>query len=856
MLNCVSRRAAAGAYLAILAACLPAPAARAARAAAAPQPPAPLTIEQIMADPDWIGPPVEDAYWSVDERSAYYSLKRAGSPIVDLHRVDIAGGRDQVVGADAMAQADGPPVYDREGRHAAFVRHGDVFLRDVGTRRLTQVTRTPQPKSAPQFAPDGRLSFRVENDWYVYDPRSAVTAPAAIVKLEKDPGAAPKPDDLRDMQLRVFSTLRKAHDDKEALRLHDLELQKHDATRSAVPFYLGDDVSILNTSLSPDANWLAVVTVPKSAAVGFEGKLTRYVTESGYEEFDKEHVRAGRNPPARQSLLLLNLKDHTIHPLSVDTLPGIHDDPLKGIREENAPLLEAGAAHDAGLAAAGSTSGAGSMPGAGDAAEGERAPPNEARDGQHPGEGPAKPRGVMFKPVDPDGGAGGLTWSLDGRQLAVQVRSIDNKDRWLATVDFARYALDSQHRLTDAAWIAWTFNGFGWLNDDKTLWYESEESGFSHLYIKAPGTEPHALTEGRFEISDSTLSRDGRWFYVLANAEAPYAYDVYRVPSTGGPLARVTRLGGVESFSLARDARQLLVTHSSSYVPSQIAVVRADGAQGSHELTDTRTPAYRSLSWMAPQIVQVPSSHGGGVIYAKVYGAGTAEGAPRPAVVFVHGAGYTQDVHLRFPYYFREQMYNNLLVQRGYVVIDLDYRASRGYGRDWRTAIYRQMGHPELEDLLDGKQWLVDHASVDAHRVGLYGGSYGGFMTLMALFRAPGEFAAGAALRPVTDWMQYYDDYASDILNDPQVDPIAYRRSSPIEFAAGLRDALLICHGVIDDNVLFEDSMRLYERLIELHKDRFTLAPFPLDRHGFTNPDSWLDEYKRIDRLFRENLGR
>jgi dipeptidyl aminopeptidase/acylaminoacyl peptidase len=199
-------------------------------------------------------------------------------------------------------------------------------------------------------------------------------------------------------------------------------------------------------------------------------------------------------------------------------------------------------------------------------------------------------------------------------------------------------------------------------------------------------------------------------------------------------------------------------------------------------------------------------------------------------------------------------MFHNLLLQHGYLVLDMDYRASEGYGRDWRTAIYRQMGHPELEDLLDGKKWLVDNWNVDPKRVGMYGGSYGGFMTLMALFRAPGEFAAGAALRPVTDWMQYDDDYTSSILNRPQVDPIAYRRSSPLEFADGLKDALLICHGVIDDNVLFEDSMRLYERLIELHKDNFTISPYPLDRHGFTNADSWLDEYKRIDRLFKQNL--
>jgi dipeptidyl aminopeptidase/acylaminoacyl peptidase len=223
-------------------------------------------------------------------------------------------------------------------------------------------------------------------------------------------------------------------------------------------------------------------------------------------------------------------------------------------------------------------------------------------------------------------------------------------------------------------------------------------------------------------------------------------------------------------------------------------------------------------------------------------------------VIFIHGAGYLQNVHLRYPYYFREQLFNNLLVQNGYVVLDIDYRASAGYGRDWRAAIYRQMGHPEIDDLLDGKKWLAEQAAVDPQRVGLYGGSYGGFMTLMALFRAPGEFAAGAALRPVTDWMQYDHNYTSAILNDPQIDPIAYARSSPIEFAGGLRDALLICHGVIDDNVLFEDSMRLYQRLIELHKDDFAISPYPLDRHAFSNADSWLDEYKRIYRLFETHL--
>jgi dipeptidyl aminopeptidase/acylaminoacyl peptidase len=195
-------------------------------------------------------------------------------------------------------------------------------------------------------------------------------------------------------------------------------------------------------------------------------------------------------------------------------------------------------------------------------------------------------------------------------------------------------------------------------------------------------------------------------------------------------------------------------------------------------------------------------------------------------------------------------------VQRGYVVLDMDYRASKGYGRDWRTAIYRQMGHPELDDLLDGKAWLVKNQGVDSKRVGIYGGSYGGFMTLIALLRSPGEFAAGAALRPVSDWTSYNHEYTSNILNDPQIDPEAYATSSPINYADKLADPLLIEHGLIDDNVLASDSIRLYQRFIELHKKNFWMSLYPMERHGFVHADSWYDEYRRIDELFREWLER
>jgi dipeptidyl aminopeptidase/acylaminoacyl peptidase len=222
--------------------------------------------------------------------------------------------------------------------------------------------------------------------------------------------------------------------------------------------------------------------------------------------------------------------------------------------------------------------------------------------------------------------------------------------------------------------------------------------------------------------------------------------------------------------------------------------------------------------------------------------------------MFVHGAGYLQNVHRWWSSYYREYMFHHFLMEQGYIVIDIDYRASSGYGRDWRTGIYRHMGGKDLGDHVDAARWLASAHQVDPKRIGIYGGSYGGFITLMAMFTQPEVFAAGAALRPVTDWAHYNHPYTSNILNTPQKDAEAYRRSSPIYFAEGLKGALLICHGMVDANVHFQDTVRLVQRLIELRKENWEVAIYPVEDHGFVEPTSWADEYKRIFKLFSENL--
>jgi dipeptidyl aminopeptidase/acylaminoacyl peptidase len=199
-------------------------------------------------------------------------------------------------------------------------------------------------------------------------------------------------------------------------------------------------------------------------------------------------------------------------------------------------------------------------------------------------------------------------------------------------------------------------------------------------------------------------------------------------------------------------------------------------------------------------------------------------------------------------------MFNNMLADNGYYVMDIDYTASAGYGRDWRTGIYRHMGGKDLSDQVDGVKYLIANYGVNPKHVGMYGGSYGGFMTLMALFTEADVFTSGAAIRSVSDWAHYNHGYTDEILNEPYNDEKAYRQSSPIYFANGLKGNLLMLHGMVDQNVNFQDIVRLTQKLIELHKDNWWLAPYPVEDHAFEQPSSWTDEYKRIFKLFEETL--
>ncbi|HED53215.1 MAG TPA: S9 family peptidase [Phycisphaerales bacterium] len=759
-----------------------------------------ITLERIMSDPEWIGLFPEEAYWADDSGGVYFQRKRQGSELRDLVYKDVSTGEERVLGDIERALADARGGrFDPDRIHKVFARNGDVFIHDLISDLTIQLTRTNATERSPAFMLDtSQIMFRRSGDWFVLDTENGSVAQVADVRFEDEPdGDQNEEDGYIDLQQeKLFSSIRQEQEQRKARRDLREAIERADPTRVPGPFYIGRDLHLVDSALSPSGGWLAVV----ASADEDEARrdvLTRFVTEDGYAQTRSVRPKVGVGAASGNQLFIIDLRRERVFKIDLRDLPGIEADPLFFLREDDRPL--------------------------------------EA------------PRPVRLRD---------LKWDATGHRLMFQAWSVDHKDRWIAVLDVSGGGVDqwepklrSVHRDHDPAWVNWRVGEADWNVNGEGLWFLSEESGYSHLYLwDGYGSQADQVTDGNFEIWDVVELNEGGIFLARTNRTDPAVYEVDRVDVDADTITSVTHFGAeVESFAVSADGTRLLLEVSSWDHPAELFIVDVDGANEATQVTHSVSEAFQSYPWIEPEIVDIPL-RGGLSARARVYQFGN--GAGRPGVLFVHGAGYLQNVDRGWTYYFREAMFHSLLAYEGYVVVDLDYRASAGYGRGWRTAIYRHMGGPELDDMVDAARWMTEQRGVDADRIGVYGGSYGGFLSIMAVFKEPEVFRCGAALRPVTDWAHYNHGYTSAILNTPDIDPEAYERSSPIEFAEGFVGGLLICHGMLDDNVLVEDTIRLQQRLIELKKQDWDVALYPMESHSFHDPAAWLDEYRRIHRLF------
>jgi dipeptidyl aminopeptidase/acylaminoacyl peptidase len=848
-----------------------------------------LNVDSIMRGPDLVGHAPTGVYWSQDSRRVFFRWKRAGEARLketDLYVVGADGTGLRKLTEDEVRKS--PPAageLSKDRRLTVFTEEGDVFLYDHGKAERRQLTRTVEAESNARFARDQRaVYFTRQSNLYVMsldggsleqltDIRVPTPPPAGGAAslgggLQATVGAAGRASEsqefLRREERRLLDVVRERAEQRE-----EQERKRRERERERrKPFPLTTGQTVTNLQLSPDGAYV-VLTVADPAA-GKNSIVPNYIGDAGYTEDIQSRTKVG-DTQGRTRLGLASVKTGEVKwvetGLRVQVAPRVQTRTEQNATES--AQRESGAQQQTGTQSGqlqGQT-GAQSQQQQTGGQQTVQPPPTQQTEGQQARDREAQ----LFQ----------LQWNEDGSRAALMARASDNKDRWVMSLDPATGRTRVLASVHDDAWVggpgAFTL---GWLPDNRRVYFVSERDGWAHLYtVNVDGGEPVQLTKGRFEVSDVRLSADKTKFYFTSSEGSLFERHLYTMSFDGGARTRLTTMMGNNQVDVSPDDRTLAVVRSYTNRPpelylqpnrpapdqtsqapnapsanSQTAVAHGTNGQvpEAKQVTTSPVPEFFTYNWIDPPVVSF-RARDGATIYGRLFKPAAARPGG-PAVLFVHGAGYLQDVHKWWSTYYREHMFHHLLMERGYTVLSIDYRGSAGYGRDWRTGIYRHMGGKDLDDHVDAVRYLVAEHGVDPRRVGLYGGSYGGFITLMAMFTTPDIFAAGAALRPVTDWAHYNHPYTSNILNEPQDDPEAYRRSSPIYFAAGLKGALLICHGMVDTNVHFQDTVRLAERLIELRKENWELAPYPVEDHAFDRADSWADEYKRILKLFEANL--
>jgi len=760
-----------------------------------------LTVEKIMKDQNWVGTSPSNVSWSWDSKSIFFNWNPDKNVMDSFYIFKLNGKQPEKLNYNEaqLLRAINGGQYNKNYSKITYSYKGDIFILNTLNGTITPITQTEDIESSPKFiANDEWVVYSKNKNLYGWQIKTGFTKQLTnfVKELDKTPRANMNAQDLfLQKQALANSEILRSRKQKRMARDAFMELVK--VKPFVKPIAVGEK-QIRDVQASESGEYIVYTLF--TPEVSKNTIVPSYVTENGYTTDIPGRENVGIAQGTYETFVY-NKNLDTVYAIKLDSIPGSTDKP--------AYLKD------------------------------------------YPNRKDAKPYARKLWIAD-------INWNENEAIAVLDIRSTDYKDRWLMLLDAATGKLSLINRQRDEAWIGGPGNsGFravvDWINPT-SFYFQSEQTGYSHLYAYDILTQQTtALTKGNYEVQNVVLSKSKKVFYILTNEAHPGKQDWYKLAIDGSSKEKITnKVGGLE-VSLSPDEKNIAYRYSFINKPWELFVQENKNTNTITQVTNkAMSDEFLQYPWRENKIFTI-NARDGQPVYARIYEpkAGTKNNA---AVIFVHGAGYLQNVHYWWSSYSREFMFNNLLADKGYTVIDIDYRGSAGYGRDWRTGIYRYMGGKDLDDEVDAAKYLVKELGIDSTRIGMYGGSYGGFMTLMALFTQPNVIKAGAALRPVTDWSHYNHGYTANILNIPQDDSIAYARSSPINFASGLKNHLLICHGMIDVNVHYQDAVRLSQKLIELGKDNWEMASYPMEDHGFVEPSSWTDEYKRILKLFDKEL--
>src|SRR2546421_272599 len=728
-----------------------------------------LTVDSVMRGPDLVGYAPAGVYWSQDSRRVYFRWKRAGEPRLkeaDLYVVSSDGtGLRKLTDEEARQAPPAGGELSKDKTLTVFTEDGDVFLYDHAKGERRALTRTVDAESNAHFTRDQRhVYFTRQNNLYrmpldggaleqltdiragAGDAQQARTgAGGGSIQATVGPqrGASESQEFVRKEERQLIEAVRERAEQREE---QEKKRREQDKRR---PFTLASGQTVTSLLLSPDGSYVVANVNDQSA--GKNTVVPNFVTESGYTEDVQGRTKVG-DLQGRARIALVSVATGEVKWVETG-LQRAEVAPRVQTRTEQNATSEA--QRERGVETGAQQTGQQAQQiGQGQQQTGQQqtgAQSQQQTGGQSQQQAPPRTQGQQTEGAarDREVQLFQLQWSEDGARAVLLARAADNKDRWIMSLDPATAKTKVLARVHDDAWVGGPGSfTLGWLPDNRRVFFVSERDGWAHLYtVNVDGGEPAQLTSGKFEVSDVRLSADKTKFYFTSSEVSLFERDLYSMPVDGGARTRLTTLAGNNQVDVSPDDTMLAVVRSYSNSPPELYLQPNRPAPKAQEnvvndrppevkrVTTSPLPEFFDYNWIDPPVINF-RARDGATVYGRLYKpAGFRRGGP--AVVFVHGAGYLQDLTKWWSSYYREYMFHHILMERGFTVLSIDYRGSAGYGRDWRTGIYRHMGGKDLDDHVDAVRYLVDEHGVDPKRVGIYGGSYGGFITLMAMFTTP-----------------------------------------------------------------------------------------------------------------------
>lgn len=427
----------------------------------------------------------------------------------------------------------------------------------------------------------------------------------------------------------------------------------------------------------------------------------------------------------------------------------------------------------------------------------------------------------------------------DPQHLAFQRQSRNQRRLDLIEVDLKTNAQRTLVTETSQSWVP-LHNGLHFLKDGSFVWM-SQRSGFEHVYRIGSDGQATALTSGDWVV-DALLGvdEDAGMVYFSGTRDSPLESHAYAVPLAGGEIHRLTREPGMHMTVFSDNAKVFVDTWSGPSSLARTVLHRADGEPVTvlrdNDPTDPSHPYAPYLAAQRPQEVgELKAADGSTLHYSLIKPADFDPAKQYPAVVYVYGGPAAQTVTRSWPTR-GDGLYLQYLAQHGYVVFTLDNRGTPRRGEAFGAALFRQQGTVEVEDQVMGARWLAQQPWIDGSRIGVFGWSNGGYMTLMLLAKASDVYACGVAGAPVTDWGLYDTHYTERYMDLPAANPEGYAAARVLTHLDGLRSRLLVIHGMADDNVLFSNTTQLISAL-QKRGTLFELMTYPGAKHGLVRTD-------------------